>query len=292
MCGDTLPITSACQCFSSIEDFDVPSFRIRVAISKGQTAIELAQLAAMMADVNAFLRALGNDAGIPEQDNVWRAATFKDGSLVYSGITPDTVSTASVARCGLIADAMLRGDAVAARDVGAREQTFFQFEKMAKRSKATTPLQFGLYKKPASSRPTWYAVTSESATKLVSEIQPWVDYQGAVHGVIHSWFKESDQPYFVLRDSGRQELIKCLYGAKFYAQVVAALQAKDAIVFVNGLIRANRVDRTFESIKVERLRIAPAFTDTEFEAFSGIAPALTGRESSADFVQRVRNNID
>jgi hypothetical protein len=266
----------------------VPSFRIRVAISKGRKEIDLAQFAAINEELNSFLRSLGENAGLKEQDNIWRATKFRDGSCYYTGISPVSASLDAVTRCGLLAEAILSGDTAGARAVGAHEKTMFQFEKLAKKTRAGVPLEIGLFKSPSAKRAKWFPVTEEKATELMQGVEPYVSYEGSVHGVIHSFFKESDRPHFVLREVGRHDLVSCFYPTSLYSKISAALKKRDTLVYVKGTVRADRASRSIESVRVSDLVAAPDFSDADMDAVFGASPEITGNETSAEFIDRIR----
>lgn len=120
-------------------------------------------------------------------------------------------------------------------------------------------------------------MTAAHAAALTASLKTQVDYHGAVLGLIHSLYKEAERPHFDLRDANRGGLVKCFYPRELYPEVIAALNDRERYVHVSGMVRANRIDKAIESIAVERIEPAEQLSDTDFAAFIGSAPTITGK---------------
>lgn len=265
------------------------NFRIRVGINRGRGPVDYSDISSLTQEINQFLRLLGQDAGLSDDENRWTATHIKDGSFLSTGI-PGNVSAQESSRMGMMADAILQGNSVEARDLGVREQTTLQFKKLAIKASKSVPIEFGLYKSSRARIPKWRAISVECAESLVANTQPFVDYEGAIQGVIHAWYKESSEPHFDLRERAKNALVRCYYTASLYEEILKSLVVPDAQIHVAGLLRANRIDRSIESIKVRRIKKPVAFSDSDFEQFFGSAPNLTGELDSASFVASVRGD--
>jgi hypothetical protein len=70
--------------------------------------------------------------------------------------------------------------------------------------------------------------------------------------------------------------------------VIDLLRNKDAIVLVSGTIKARRIDKAIEEIRVERMRAVDPLTPDDFQRLHGAAPDITGGQSTDDFIDRIR----
>ncbi len=68
--------------------------------------------------------------------------------------------------------------------------------------------RIGVYKTARARAPTkWYPITLESADRLSLLVQPLIEYEGTVFGVVHAVYKEGSNPHFDLRDLSRGSLV-------------------------------------------------------------------------------------
>ena len=105
---------------------------------------------------------------------------------------------------------------------------------------------------------------------------------------MHSLYKESEPPYFDVRELSSQQIVKCIYRPENYLQVVELLKSKDAVVLISGTIKARRIDRKIEEIRVEKMRSTEPLSDDEFSRLRGSAPDLTGDMSTEEFIESSR----
>lgn len=268
------------------------NFRMKVGINRGRGPVDFKSLSALTEEINSFLRKLGEDAGVPEDANRWFATKVADGSFLSDAEIAEEV-TAEVAHIlAEMMDALTSGDASETQRLGVREQTRLQFANVARRAEsAHMPVEFGLYNNKIANgnQPDWRPVTTERAQALI-QFSPTVDYVGALQGVIHAWFKESDKPHFQLREFGHGELVNCYYRADLYPELLRAFVRKDEVVHVSGMVRANRIDKSIDQILVSKIRNSVEFSDADFERFFGCAPDMTGDFDSVEFIERGRKH--
>lgn len=96
-----------------------------------------------------------------------------------------------------------------------------------------------------------------------------LEYYGSLQGKIHSWYKEAKTPYFDLRELATDRLVKCYYTEKLYRNVYEQMKDRDNVVHVSGDIKADRVERVPEEIKVVRIDNYEPLSKEEFEEFFG-----------------------
>lgn len=265
------------------------SFRIRVGLNRGRGPVDFKSLSVLTEEINVFLFHLGQDAGLAPDANRWMATEVADGSFL-STAEPQLETSPEVLRLleEMVA-AVVRGDANAAQKCGVREQTKLHYAALAKKADNThVPVDFGLYELSQRKEPIWFRVSTEKALQLTESIAPFIDYMGALQGVIHAWFKESDDSHFQLREASQAQLINCYYKPDHYADILRAVARKDERIHVAGLVRASRVDKRIESVRVTKIRNAVDFSDADFERFFGCAPGLTGELDSVSYIERNR----
>lgn len=268
------------------------NFRIRVGLNRGRGPVSFKHLSALTEEINSFLRRLGEDAGLPDSVNQWLATKVEDGSFLSDAEPDIEVSPEVGAHLENMMAAIVRGDSLAAQQLGVSERTRLEYADLAKRAESThVPVEFGLY--PSSvvnKKPDWHRVTIENAQLLTVSVSPYVEYMGEVQGVVHAWFKESSEPHFQLRELGHNHLVNCYYRSEHYADVLRAVAHREERVHVSGLVHGNRMDKRIESIRVSKIRNAVEFSDADFERFFGCAPNMTGDMDSAEFVSRHRGH--
>jgi len=270
----------------------MPQFRIRVALFKGQESIDLSRLTALPDELSKLLRGIADDAGVPPMDNAWRASNFADGSLEFTVASSDRLSKDLSVRCARIAEAVFSGDREDAFKFGVTDRTLLQYGSLARKIQPGETICLGTLGKGARTKKPkrWYAVTAETVLRLASDVRPYFDYHGAVLGFIHAIYIAADKPHFDLRDLTREDLVKCYFTADMHDAIVKMLIPREQRVNVGGMIRANRLSKTIESIRVDRIEPVETVSNDEFERFFGSAPQLTGGQSAADFIADARED--
>lgn len=268
----------------------MPQIRVRVELFKGQKLIDLTRLSVLPDELNAFLQSVGEDAGLLPQDNRWGATGFENGSLIFSSVSNQKVPARTVRTYERIAAGILAGDQNAAHRAGATDRTLLKYVRFAERVKSGESVRLGLYKARKDRKPKrWYNVDAVTAQTFADALNPIAEYEGALLGIIHALYKESDKPHFDLRDIARNHLVKCFYKDDAYGAVAQALIRRDSRVHVSGKIRANRVDKTVESMVVRTIKAADDFSDDDFEKFIGCAPDLTGDKTAQQYISEARS---
>lgn len=265
--------------------------RLRIHLWEGAKSVDLARLGAIPEELNKFLRALGEDLGLRDEENRWRASKFGDGSLALSAIPPVEVSAAVVRKSADLTTAIAEGNPHRALSMGASERTLLRYVELAKSLHAGEHCRIGVYRSAKARAPTkWVSVTADSAANHAAVIQTTVEHEGAIFGVIHSLIKEGDRPHFDLRDLARGDLVKCYYRNEHYPQVVRALAVRDNRVHVSGLIRVDRLRREIESISVRQIEPAETLSEEDFQRFIGCAPGLTGDMATSEYIDQLRDD--
>ena len=239
-----------------------------------------------------MLRSLGEDLHIPA-DGTWVAQKFYDQGLGFDAVyeTGD-VDELQVEQYIHALDHVATVDAAERWAVrGVSPRTLVLSARMAKLADEGETIRVGIYngQAPAVS---WRPLPRSRAESIIEYYEQVVSYRGMLQGLIHSLFKESDPPYFDLRDIASKELVKCYYKPEQYDDVYAALADKRAVVLVSGWIQTRRSDREISKFEVDKIRSVKLVSKSELEKFFGSAPGWTGDLTTEDFIEAVRKRDD
>lgn len=263
--------------------------KIRVELQRPRQGIEMSKLADLSRETQKLFRLVADDIGL-NAEGTWVAKDFYNQGIGFDATfeTTDIDESQASSYVHVI-------DQVSSVDQDSNwyvprinAATLIQLARLARVAGDDETVRIGLYngKQPAL---TWRPLTKSRAAAIVEHFQQWVQYRGMAQGPIHSLYKESQPPYFDLRDLVTNCLIKCFYQPSQYAQVHAALERKDAVVIVSGLMRVRRQDRQIGEIAIERIQSTKAVNQPELERFFGSAPDWTGDLPTEEFIERVRN---
>jgi hypothetical protein len=267
--------------------------RVRVELNKGRIGIPLAKLASVVDEIHRFFGKICEDVNVEASVEDWLALHFEEGSLAFDIENPSAVDDSSVTTFNRTLKRIGAFTASAADDYSdIPRATLLQYATIAKSIDADEKVIFGLYSEGEDQPGYRYELTKNVATDIehYASKPEQTEYYGGVHGVIYSLVKEADRPFLNIRDLNTQKLIKCFYKKDMYEQIVGLLKKKEAVVYVYGLVRANRNERKIESIKADKFKISDDFSDKDFQDFFGCASDLTGELSTEDFISRIRED--
>ena len=268
--------------------------RIRIELQRRDQGVEPAKLPKLAEEAWRLLRMVAEDSGGVPEECSWVAGGFYEQGIGFDVKldSPDGVDQATV-------DGYLRAIDAAAQATrdgnwaarGVRDATILQAAKLADVAGEDETIRIGLLN--GAYEPDWRPLPRARAREIIDHFNEEVEYRGTLQGVIHSIFKESDPPYFRLRDFATSKLIRCELQWSAWADVHDALQDKDAAVIVTGWAKAKRIDRRIHMVKVDRLKRGriPMNTD-RLRNFFGSAPEWTGALTSDEFVEKQRAEFD
>ncbi|MGH8546106.1 MAG: hypothetical protein ACREX3_21290, partial [Gammaproteobacteria bacterium] len=137
----------------------------------------------------------------------------------------------------------------------------------------------------------WHVLSGQVSKAILRELNRPIESFGAVQGIIHALYKESDpKPYFNLRELSRKDkLIKCFYDNSIYSEIARALQRRENVVHAEGRITLSRSTGSVIDMDVSRIEAIKPLSQEEFESFFGSAPDLTGERSTVEYLRSVWN---
>jgi hypothetical protein len=98
------------------------------------------------------------------------------------------------------------------------------------------------------------------------------------------------RPYFQIREFGSDQLIRCYFEMRLYAEVHRALEHANAVVHATGEMRLDRARRAVDEMHVERLDRVEPLSDDEFHSLFGSAPEITDDVTTAEFINNIRSD--
>lgn len=263
--------------------------RMRMELNKGRVGIPLRKLAEVARETERFLDMLCADSSIAESSGKWLARNFNEGSLSYDvefhgHATDDQVL---LARTSLTKIAS--GDITPkARPPHIRKETLVQFGKLANHIDIDEKISMAVYKNGEAKAEVWHDFTKQRLEAIAEELLGTIKYYGSIQGRIHALYKESD--YISVRNLVDSSLVRCVYRPQQYRDVYAALNQKDAIVHIAGMMIAGRIDKKIEEMTIDKIKAAPTYRAGDLDKFFGCAPQMTGRLSTSAYLARIRND--
>jgi hypothetical protein len=244
----------------------------------------LEKLASIVGKTGKFFKMLGDDVHL--EDGEWIGLDFSNGSLMFEAEYTRELPEADVRIFNEEFDGIRQGKFPGRASATTRSQYYSIAEPLDRDEK----LQFGIYR-PGHSEPEQFSISQAEATRLqlAEKTQEPVEGYGAIQGTIRSVFFGPDSHLHV-RELSTGDLIRCTYQARDYEKIVRALQIQNAVLHIYGEQRLNLSTRKIERIAIDRIDIADSMSDSEFEEFFGCAPALTGDETTQQFIDRVRGH--
>jgi len=266
------------------------NLRIRVELNKGRVGVPLGKMADITRETMKFLKMVCEDIGASEVADKWIALNFENNSVDFdceiSSLEVDT------AKHGQSAFRSIMANETPAAGVFIRPTTRLQYSQIAAPIDIDEIIRFGIYTNGSQRPEAWYELNRSRADEITEEIPQVVSYHGQIQGIVHALFKESDHPKLVVRELSTKSLVDCFFKIEMYHSAIEVLQERDAIVFVEGMVKENMALGIVETIDVTDFRLAPEFNLEKFNAFVGSVPDLTGKKTTEEIIEDYRANAN
>jgi hypothetical protein len=262
--------------------------RVRVELQRPSRGIEMSKLEKLSKEAQRVLRSLGEDLRIPSA-GTWVAQEFYNQGLGFDAVyeTTDVDDLQVDQYVHALDDVSVVDESKRWEVPGVSARTIVASAHLARLADDGETVRIGIYN-DNSPEVTWRPLIKSRAEAIIEHYEETISYRGMLQGIIHSLYKESDPPYFDLRDIASRDLVKCEYEADQYDLVYAALKDKRAVVLVAGWINTRRSDRAISKVRVERIQPTTPIKQTELERFFGSSPGWTGDLTTEDFIDSVR----
>lgn len=257
------------------------NFRVRIEINKGRHGAPIHKLAKVAEEAEKFFKMFATDLGLGKAE--WIADNFRNGSVGfdtnYVGPAPDPALFTSQKAFSHLTDPATTPDDLR---FGVRKETFLQFAKIASPIDADDFVNIGVYN--GGPEPEMRELTKQRAIQIEKDIVETVEQYGGIQGIITALFKENNS--FWLRELSTGAKFVCNFRADKYNLVWHALEAKDAVVNVEGW--KTIVNGEVRHVDVTSIIPAPEYRDSDLEEFFGCDPNFTGDQSTEDFIDDLR----
>jgi hypothetical protein len=235
--------------------------KLRITLNKGKRGIPLSKLELLVEEMRKFLTSMGEDFELVEPTN-WAGVDFRNSSLEFTSEYQLPVGMDKLVRFNGAVRTLTRSEFPSSLQSSTSEH-FFKIANMLDSDEVAdiavfeengTPVQFEISRRTASLA--WFI-----------DVLPYRETNGAIQGQIHSLYKESKPPHFMLRELSTGNLIKCEYEVTEYPAIVQALKNKDQVLHVSGTIITKTRERNIDHIKVKQILLAESYGFEEVERF-------------------------
>lgn len=265
--------TSALFVLGSYTEFSVPRnlilsggegmsyLKLRITLNKGKRGIKLDKLEHIVEEMRRFLSSLGDDIELTEPTS-WVGMEFVNSSLGFTSEYEYQVDTPKLARFNGAIIALAKSEFPSSL----RPATSESFFNMAAMLDVDEIADVGVFNEDGTVMP--FEISQRTATLArFIDVLPFRQTEGAVQGKIHSLYKESKPPHFVLRELSTGDLIKCLYEIDDYPAIVKALENKDQVLHVRGTVVTDTRERNIDHVSVKRILLAEQYGFADVEKF-------------------------
>ncbi len=267
--------------------------RIRVELNKGRTGAPLDKLGDVARQFERFLRALAADLQLEVKKGEWLAVNFKNGSVSWDAAFQGDVTEAAFRNFNHAVEFITDFDPDSDGTNGiVSDATLLEYGRIGQFLDPDEVVGVGIYGATGVAPEKWKRIDYRNAARIRQTIEAPVPSYGSIQGIVHALFKEAADPFFQLREFSSDTLVKCFYSDGQYREIATLLKDRRAVVHVLGHMKLGRATRTIEEIRVERIDVAKALTEDEFDRFFGSAPTLTGDLSTTKFLETVRDHGD
>ncbi len=240
----------------------VAQIKLQIEVNKGKKGIPLAKLESLIEDMRRFLASVGEDIELVEPTD-WIALDFKNGSLGFISEYPYDAAVKKLNDFNGAIIALARSEF----PPSIRKSTANAFFDIADRLEQGEAAGFVVFDKDGKALPA--EITKETATQArLITVLPYRRSQGAVQGKIHSLYKESKpHPFFHLRELSTGHLIKCVYQASDYPDIVKALTLEDQVIHVRGTVVYHTRNRDIDHVDVQQIKRVDSYDFENVEKF-------------------------
>ncbi len=238
--------------------------RLRITLNKGKRGIALGKLEKVIEEMRKFLFAAGDDMALTEP-TLWAGVDFKNSSLEFTSEYQLPVDTIKLTRFNGAIIALARSEFPQSFSPSTSEH-FFEVASLLDNDETADIAVFG---EDDTAIP--FEISRRTATLArFIEVLPYRESIGAIQGKIHSFYKESKPPHFMLRELSTDNLIKCLYDQSEYPAIIRALEVKDQVLHVRGQVVTDTRERNIYHVHVRDILLAEPYGIEDVDRFLGI----------------------
>lgn len=267
----------------------MPNIRVRFILNPGREGIAFSKLAKHAEGIENLLTAIGEDVGLPPEQNQWLGKEFRNGSVFSTAENQALVDALLNAKFNdeVMALIKFRPSRNSEPPHGISLRTLECFSDLRAPLELDETIGIGLYYENRKA-PKYYRVTRLALEEVAKAIDAETAYMGAVIGYTYEWTKGAKEPFIKIRDIATGELVKCTYKDSDYQKVARLFERKDALVIVSGRLSFNRLTEKTEVTLATDFEIAPELSQDQYESFFGSAAGLTDGVDAASYIRNLR----
>jgi hypothetical protein len=236
------------------EGGSMANLRLKIELNKGKRGISLDKLEKVVLEMRRFLESLADDIELVEPDS-WVGVDFTNGSLGFASEYPHEVAAAKLNRFNETIIALARSEFPQSIQRSTANK-FFDLAASLEQGEAAEISLFDEHQEPIPMQISYG--TYEVARRI--RVLPFRESMGSVQGKIHSLYKESRRPHFMLRELSTENLIRCDYEADAYPEIIHALSAIDQVIHVRGAVMTDTRGHSIHHVNVSEIKLAQAYS--------------------------------
>lgn len=235
--------------------------RLRIRLNKGKRGIYLDKLEKIVEEMRKFLASVGDDMDLTEPGS-WVGVDFVNGSLEFTSEYQYEVDTPKLSRFNGAIITLARSEFPPSFDTSTSDH-FFEIAGLLDLDENADVVVFGEDDSPIS-----LEINRRTATLArFIDVLPKRQAVGAVQGKIHSLYKESKPQHFMLRELSTDNLIRCVYDTAEYPAIIRALEIKDQVLHVRGVIVTDTRDHNIDHVQVKGILLAESYGIEDVDKF-------------------------
>ena len=263
--------------------------KIRIELNKGRMGAPLEKLGDISRQMEKFLRALTADLNLEVKKSEWLAVNFKNGSVSYDASFQHEVTDSTFRHFNRCIEFVTDFDPETDGSNGlVSDATLLEYGRLGEHIDPDEAIGIGLYTGGVRTPKKWRQVNYRKTSRVRDAMEMPIRSYGSIQGILHAWFKEAHNPYFQVREFATDQLVKCIYDQALYPTIVDAVKERSSVVYATGHLKLDRAKRAVDEMLVERIDRVEKISDDEFKSFFGIAPDITGKLTTDQFISNVR----
>jgi hypothetical protein len=240
------------------------NLRLHVELNKGKRGIALDKLEKVVQEMRRFLESMGDDIELIEPES-WVGLDFTNGSLGFASEYSHVVAAPKLARFNDTIVALARSEF----PQSIQRSTANKFFQLASVLEQDETADISVFNEGGVPIPMQISQRTAILARMI-KVLPFRETIGSIQGKIHSLYKESKpSPYFTLRELSTENLIKCLYEAEVYPDIIRALSEIDQVIHVRGRIMADTRGHSIHHVNVSQILLADPYGFADVEKFLG-----------------------
>ncbi len=257
------------------------ALKVGFVLNKGRRGAPLGKLGKISEQVEKFLIALTHDSGVQAQQGEWLAANFKNSSVAFQaefqGAVDQQEAETFESNLVFLADFDPDNEGLSGT---LREKTALEYAKIGYLIDPDEQIELGIIPHNGG-EPRWKAITYHKSESIKTRVETPLRGHGSLQGIIHSWFKEAQNPYFQFRELSTNKLIRVEYKQNQYGRIANAVKERNTVLVISGHCIYERTSRDLVCMRLDSMLETSSLTPGDFNNLWGAFPNFEHDENSA-----------